>query len=230
MHFFAFAASTSSEPSFFELLWQEFRNAYVINEVYYEHLGIEGSDLFQIKLLLLGLFLGLSIASFSVVYDKRVLGNAVRTLLKKECLSPEKAQTLSELGYARNAIIRYSVRKSIALRRVVKCVEEEKFLAEQEKLRKEHEEKRKTDKSIGRFREVAYVFDLENDHFYIPEKQKYVADIKFERKGNTWMGAILATVIMLVMYVALLLYLPEILDILNAYFANFQAQNPKNMI
>ncbi len=230
MRFFSFAAKAASEPSFFEQLWQEFLDAYVTNDAYYEYLGLEGSDLTQIKILLLGLFLGLAVAAFCIVYDKRVLGNMVRTILGLGCLSPEKAQTLGELGYARNSIVRYSVRKSVALRRVVRCVEEEKFMEEQKKLREEHEQKRKADKSIGHFQEVSYAFDLEHDHFYIPEELKYTADIKFEKKGNTWLGAIVFTVIVLVLYVALLIYLPEILDVLNAFAANFQSKGPKNIV
>ena len=230
MRFDTIATQEAREPSLLVQLWQEFIATYVTNDAYYENLGLEGSSLVQIKILLLGMFLGLAVAAFCIVYDKRVLGNMVRTILGFGCLSPEKAQTLSELGYARNSIVRYSVRKSVALRRVVRCVEEEAFLAEQKRLFEEHEEKRKTDKSIGHFREAAYVFDLENDHFYIPEELKYTADIKFEKKGNTWLGAIIFTVVVLVLYVLLLLYFDEILKILDAFFANFGSRGSKNVI
>ena len=230
MRFLSFAASAGEEAPFLVQLWRDFIDVYVTNEPYYEHLGIEGKDLFEIKILILGLFIGLAIAGFAAVWDKRVLGNMVRTLLSRGALDPEGAKTLTELGLARNTTVRHSVRKSVSLRRVVKCVEEEKFLAEQEARRIEHEEKRKSDKSLGRFREVDYVFDLENDHFYIPEEQKYVAEIKFEKKGTTWLGAILFAVIMLVVYIVLLIALPEMLDIINDFAANFGPRAPKNIV
>ena len=212
MRFLTFAATaTGEEAPLIVQLWRDFLDVYVLNEPYYEYLGFEGKDLFNIKLLILGLFLGLAIAGFGAVYDKRVLGEMVRSLLNRGCLSPEEGRTLADLGLARKSIVRYSVRKSVNLRRVVKCVEEEQFLAEQEKRRAEHEEKRKSDKSIGRFREINYVFDLENDHFYIPEKMKYVAELKFEKKGSTWLGAILFLILMLVAYVVLLIALPHLL-------------------
>ena len=222
--------SATAEEPFVVQLWNDFIDTFVINDVYYPYLGLEGSDMFQIKLLILGLFIGLAIAAFGGVYDKRVLGNMVRSLLGRGCLSPENAQTLAQLGYARNSIVRHSVRKSVSLRRVVRCVGEEKFLAEQEQKRLAHEEKRKTDKSIGRFREVGYTFDLENDRFYIPEEMKYMADVKFEKKGSTWLGAILFAVIMLVVYVILLINLPGILEILNDFAANFAPTGPKNIV
>jgi len=230
MRFLSFAASAGEEAPFLVQLWRDFIDVYVTNEPYYEHLGIEGKDLFEIKILILGLFIGLAIAGFGAVWDKRVLGNMVRTLLSRGCLDAENARTLTDLGLARNSTVRHSVRKSVSLRRVVKCVEEEKFLAEQEARRIEHEEKRKSDKSLGRFREVNYVFDLENDHFYIPEDQKYVAEIKFEKKGTTWLGAILFFVIMLVVYVILLIALPNMLEIINDFAANFGPRSPKNIV
>lgn len=230
MRFMSFAAKAAQEPSLLVQLWREFLDTYVLNEAYYEHLGIAGNRLFEIKLLIFGLVIGLSLAGFGAVWDKRVLGNMVRTLLARGCIDPENARTLADLGLARNSTVRHSVRKSVNLRRVVKCVEEEKFLAEQEARRVEHEEKRKADKSIGRFREVDYVFDLENDHFYIPEPQRYVAEIKFDKKGTTWLGAILFAVIMLVVYVILLINLPDILEILNDFSANYGTSGPKNIV
>lgn len=227
---FWITAANAAEPSIWQELWQDFLDIYVTNDVYYEYLGLEGKDMFQVKLLILGFFVGLSVACFAAVWDKRVLGNAVRTILARGCLTPETAETLSQLGYARSTIVRHSVRKSVTLRRVVRCVEEEQFLARQEARRLEHEEKRKTDKSLGRFRETAYVFDLENDHFYIPEEMKYMADIKFDKKGSSLLVAILFTVIMLIAYVVLLVYLPEILDILNDFAANFQPAARKDIV
>ena len=230
MPIFPFALS-AAEPSFLVQLWNDFIATFVTNEVYYPYLGLEGgSSLFSVKLMILGLFVGLSLASFGALYDKRVLGDAVRAILRKEAYEPETAVTLADLGYARNSIVRHSVRKSTTLRRVVRCVEEEKFLAEQEARRAEHEEKRKTDKSLGRFRELEYTFDLEHDHFYIPEKIRYTADVKFEKKGSSWIGAIVFTLVMLVGYVVLLVYLNDILDILNAFASNFEPTGPKNMI
>ena len=231
MHIIPYALGAAAEKSFLAQLWSDFIESFVTNEVYYPYLGLEGgSSLFSVKLMILGLFVGLSLASFGALYDKRVLGETVRAILRKEAYTPETAVTLSEIGYERNSIVRHSVRKSVTLRRVVHCVEEEKFLAEQELRRAEHEEKRKTDKSLGRFRELAYTFDLETDHFYIPEEIRYTADVKFEKKGSSWIGAIVFTLVMLVGYVVLLVYLPDILEILNDFAANFSPTGPKNMI
>lgn len=221
MRIFSFAASNAEEMPLIVELWLHFYDNYVVNLGYYEHLGLETQDLINFKIMLLGLFIGLAVASFGIVYDKRVLGDAVRKLLREECLSPESAKTLVELGYGRSATVRHSVRKSVSLRRVVKCREEEEFLRAQEEQRLAHEEARKTDRSLGRFREVDYVFDLENDHFYIPEELKYTADIKFEKKGNSWFFSILFVVILAILYVVLLVFLPDMLQIIDDFVGGF---------
>ena len=230
MRFLAIAASAAKEPTLLQELWREFIQTYFTGDAYYPNLRMGYSEVLQLKLILLGLCVGLAVAAFGAVYDKRVLGHMVRTLLRKDCLSPEQGKTLADLGYARNSIVRHSVKRSISLRRVVRCVEEEQFLAEQERRRIEHEEQRKTDKSIGRFREMPYSFDLENDHFYIPEDMKYMAEIKFEKKGNTWFGAAFFAVILLIGYVVLLVNLPNLLEILNDVAATLDPNSPKNIV
>ena len=218
--FFQKSLSSESVPLIQEL-WEHFYDNYFNNNMYYEYLDMDQTDLVWLKTLILGLFVGLSIASFATLYDKRTLGNMVRRLIATDCLSPEKAQTLEQLGYARSSIARHAVRKSVSLRRVVRCREEEEFLAEQEQRRTEHEEKRKLDRSLPRFRDAEYRFDLEHDHFYIPEDMKYMADVKFERKGTTLFAAILFTVLLAIGYVILLVNLPSILDILNDFVGGF---------
>ena len=224
MRFFVLAAAEKNVPLIVEL-WQHFYENYIVNSGYYEYLGMETQDLINFKLMILGLFIGLAIASFGIVYDKRVLGDVVRKLLHKEVLSPESAKTLAELGYGRSSAVRHSVRKSVSLRRVVKCREEEEFYRVQEQKRLEHEEMRKNDRSLGRFREMTYEFDLEQDHFYIPEEMKYMADVKFEKKGNSFFFAFFLVAMLAVMYVAFLVFLPDMLEIVNDYIGSFSYQS-----
>lgn len=54
-------------------------------------------------------------------------------------------------------------------------------------------------------------------HFYIPEDMKYTADIKFEKKGTTLLGAILFVVIMAIAFVVLIVSLPGIFTVLDDF-------------
>ena len=130
----------------------------------------------------------------------------------------EDAITLSELGYKKNFLIRSMFRDSHSLRRVVKCVEEEDFYAEQNAARIEYDKKREAGEKRPRFREEIYRVDIENDHFYIPEELEITAVTKFRKKGSTWISMIISIVILTVAFFAILLFLPWFLGEVNDAF------------
>ena len=213
---FRLAANEEDMPLIQEL-WQYFYNTYYQNDVYYGNLNLDTGDMIMIKNILLGLFIGLSLAAFATVFNKRVLGNFVRKLLADEVLCAENAKTLAELGYDKKYAIRSAVGHSTNLRRVVKCREEEIYNAEIEEKRLSYEEQRKPDRSLRRFRSEPFHVDPLKHHFYIPEDMKYTADIKFEKKGTTLLGAILFVVIMAIAFVVLIVSLPGIFTVLDDF-------------
>ena len=77
-------AVKAEEQSLFSELWEYFYNTYIDPSEYYENLNITSSDLLFIRLLILGLCVGLSLAAFGAVFNKRVLGGIVRKILKAE--------------------------------------------------------------------------------------------------------------------------------------------------
>jgi hypothetical protein len=153
-------------------------------------------------------------------YNRQIVGGAVRRMLEKKVHSREEAITLSELGYKKNFLMRSLFRDSNSLRRVVKCVEEEKFYVEQNELRAEYEKKREAGENLPRFREEIYRVDIENDHFYIPEEQEIAATTKFRKKGSTWVSMIISVILLTVAFFALLLFLPWFLGQLDGAFGN----------
>ena len=138
-------------------------------------------------------------------------------MTKNKSLShaPESALTLEELGLVDKPFVHFAVKKSTSLRRVVKCREELAFDEAQAQARKEHEARRATDKSIGRFKETEFSMNTYADAYFIPEKMKYTADIKFEKKGSTWFGAIIFAIIMIVAFIVAMVMLPRLLSLLN---------------
>jgi hypothetical protein len=65
--------------------------------------------------------------------------------------------------------------------------------------------------------------DPDAHHFYIPEDMKYMADVKFEGKGNTWRSAIAFAILMIVLMLVLLGFLPYILSLLNDFVGMLRA-------
>ena len=208
------ALSVETDSSFWRDLW----NAAFADETTYEYLEKGAVSLTSLRMLIVGIFIGLALACFAAVFNKRVLGDFVRKVLREEALSPETAKTLSELGYERKLCIRNSVRRGVNLRRVVRCREEEAYLLELEQKEAEYAEKRKENPKLPKFKAEPFRVNADEHHFYIPEEMKYMADIKFEKKGSTWLGAIVFVIILLILTVVLVLALPYNLTVLNDWF------------
>ena len=213
------------ETNFFEDIWNYLYDAYFNIGDGYTNLGTEASPLITVGAVVFGLYIGIMIACVVMVYNRQVVGGAVRRMLEKKIHSKEDAVTLSELGYKKNFIMRSMFRDSNSLRRVVKCVEEEAFYAEQNKARTEYDKKREAGEKLPRFREEIYRVDIENDHFYIPQDLELTATTKFRKKGSTWVSMVISIIVLTVAFFVLLLFLPWFLGQLDGAFGNIKGGN-----
>ena len=202
-------------------LWDELWNNLSSGE--YENLSTGTGTLLSLKTIIIGLFVGISVALFVAVFSKRILGGFVRHLLKEECLSPETGKTLPELGLADKLWLRRAVKNNVSLRRVIRCREEEEYYTAQY-----GEEAQNVPRP--RYGANAFHIDPDEHHFYIPEDMKYMADIKFEKKGNTWGGAIFLVIVLMIAMFILLLTLPYVLNILNDFAGIFRPSESKNIL
>ena len=164
--------------------------------------------LFSVPLIVIGVFLGIAIALFVTVFNKRILGEMVRKLLSEESLSSESAKTLDELGLANHFLLRHAVKGNVSLRRVVYCREEEEFLQKQE-------EERQNAPSPKKFRAKPFRVDPKAHHFYIPEDQKDTAAAKFDKKGTSYVALGISLLLLLVLMIALLFALPKLMEWLD---------------
>lgn len=206
-----------------------FFETYMRPDQVYENLNLEPSSLLTLSIIILGMCLGCILAGFGAVFNKQVLGKPVRKLLSLEALSPETAVTLEQMGMELSLFTRLAVKKSVSLKRVIKCVEEERFEREAQKTREEYDERRKKDRSLKKFKEVPFNTDILACHFYIPEAMRYSAEFKFEKKGSTWLGAVIFTFVMIAVAIAILVFLPDILELLNDFVGSFQ-RSPSNIL
>lgn len=214
MNFF-FALSAQSDTSFLEDVWNYLYDVYLRSDGNYQNLGLEKIPLFSIRLTVLGIFIGMIIACIAMAYHKKVLGDIVRTLIAKECLSPESAMNADELGYKKNFLVKNALERSTSLRSIVKCADEEEFLAAQAEEKTLYEQKREEDPSLPKFKERQFMISASEDRFYIPEDKKIRAEIKFEKKGSGWLATTLSVVLVALLFFAVLLVLPQILTYID---------------
>ena len=218
MNNFIFSLSASGK-SFIEELWDYFVENYFENEVYYENLGFSTSSL---PFILLGIFGGVIAAALLVMYDNRAVGSYVRKMVHEGAVGKNNAVTLYHLGTNMRSSFARATRRSVGLRRVVKCIEEEEYNSEMQKSRAEYEKKREEDSSLSPFSAVEYKFNGE-EHYYIPEDMRISAEIKFANRGMKLWGYLLVIIGSVVGFFALMLLLPYILKLLDQMIGSFKS-------
>ena len=201
-------------------LWDYFNETYFSPEMpYLENFSFGTGTLISLQTIILGLTVGIIIAAGSSIYSKRYIGDFVRKVIYEECFDAERAKTLYDLGYLKSPGVRNAIKSYGTLSRWIRCVEEDEYLAEMEKKRAEFDELHKDDKKPPKFEYPEFKRDLNTMHFYILEKNKYAAEVKFEKKGASW-GAFFLTAILAIILCAFVCYmLPDILKMVDNFIS-----------
>ncbi len=80
----------------------------------------------EIAILVISLFIGVFIASLAALYNKRVLGDIVRKLIKAKAFSVATALTVSEMGYSsKNPLILFALRNKSTFTKTVHRTKED---------------------------------------------------------------------------------------------------------
>jgi hypothetical protein len=208
-----FLYSSTGEPSLLQELWEYFEGKYFsVDAGRYEHLNIGSGGIVTLQRIVLGLFGGVILAAIFACYDKNRLGAFVRKLVKEQCLWPDKAQTLYELGFLRNGGVKASLRSPNKLGKIVHCVEKEAYEKQVEEARAAFVEKHGSDKD---FYMPAYRIDFENDHFYIPDEEHYRAEVRYEETGSGWRAMILVIIASIIGAALVCFLLPDMLQLVD---------------
>ena len=204
---------SSGEPSLLEELWEYFEGKYFsVDTGRYEHIQIGTGSLVTLQKVVLGLFIGIIIAAAIACYDKTRLGAFVRKIVSEQCLWPNKAQTLGELGFLRNGGVKASLRSPNKLGRVVKCVEKEAYEAQVELDRQAYVAEHGSEEGFFR---PDYRLNFETDHFYIPDEEHYRAEVRFDEKGSGWRAFLLVVILSVVGAAFVCFLLPDMLQLVD---------------
>ncbi len=213
LNFMETATAGEGEPSLWEELWNFIvENYFTVETGRYENISVGTSALVNLQTLVWGVCIGIVVAAAIAFYDKNRLGAFVRQIGRKQCLWPDKAMTLAELGFARNGSVKQSLRSRHKLGRIVRCVERDKYNEQVEAARADYIEKNGSDKD---FFMPAYRINFEEDHFYIPDEEHYRAEVRYDNKGSGWRAFLLVVLVAIVLAVGLCFLLPEMLQLVD---------------
>ena len=90
----------------------------------YENLNFTGT-VTTLLMLVGGVCLGVLLASFVIVFERRVVGRFVRTLLAREAKDAETALSLADLGLERNGFIKRELSRVSVSRKLISVVRED---------------------------------------------------------------------------------------------------------
>lgn len=180
---------------------------FTINYGEYSNLGLDPLNQggVSVEVIIIFAMLGMIAACFMGAFNKDTLGGFIRTLLRNDCLSPESAKTLGELGYLKNTAVRSSL-KSGYLSKFVHCVEDEQGIL------KSSENK-----------DGAVLFN--DAHFYIPETDKYKVEVRFEGKKTHPFTYVIMVIAAIAITVFLIGVLPDILAFLDGLVGSMKSDS-----
>ncbi len=228
-NFFPVIFKLNDEQSLISELFEYFKDKYFTPQFGdYQNFSVGTDSGISLQTIVFGFFIGINLASLIMIFDRRVLGDFVRKLISDECLSPEKAKTLTELGYLKNSAIRSNLKSGVTLRRVIRCVEEDEYNKSLEAKRAEYDAESGKESPDGSgkkkrrpaFREVPFVIDFKTAHFYIPNDLKYTAEIKFEKKGTNWLSFFAVLVISFAIMLIVIQFTPDLLQMLDNFLTS----------
>lgn len=184
----------------------------------YSNLSVTSISLSRIRVAVIAAFIGIIIAVYYSLFNRKVFGNFIHSLGGENCFSEEKAKTLSELGYYQNPAVRSAIRGGNVYKGILRCVEQDRHNAETERRRGEYEAAAaRSGENCKPFKAIKYSFDFEKDHFYIPEDKAFTAETKFKKKHGSVVSAILITIVSVILLWAALKLLPELIQLADNF-------------
>lgn len=205
---------TEEEDTWFKIL----NDMFSLEMGQYENLGFGDFAFNNLRGILFGMVLGIIFASYLVIFNRRVHGDFIRSLINEDCSTPAKAKTLAELGYLKNSAVRGALRSGNTYRGIVRCVEAEEYYTAREQARGEYEARvAASGEKAPAFSSPEYHHDFAQSRFYIPEDIHFTATRRFEKKGTGIFTAVAITVVSIILFWAVLKFLPDIMQ----YIDNF---------
>ena len=196
----------------------------ILNDIFsiemgqYENLGFGDFAFNNLRGIILGMVLGIIFASYLVIFNRRVHGDFIRSLINDDCSTPAKAKTLAEIGYLKNAAVRSALRTGNTYRGIVRCVEAEEYYTAREQARGEYEARvAASGEKAPAFSSPEYRHDFAVSRFYIPEDIHFTATRRFEKKGTGILSATAITVVSILLFWAILKLLPDVLQYINNF-------------
>ena len=184
----------------------------------YKNLNVTDVTLERLRMVLIAFFIAVCVASYYSLLNRGIFGDFIKKLYRDDAFTPEKAETLAEAGYLKNAAIRAAIRGGRVYRGILRCPGQDEHNISVERQRSAYNAKASASGGKAEpFKAAKYRFDFEKDRFYIPENEYIAAEARFVRRRGTALTAVIVTVVSFAILVLLLKYLPELVHLMDNF-------------
>ena len=203
------------------LLKNIYNNYFSLNLKSYDKIGVD----LEINKVLLFVFIGLCIATVIISINQMNTSLLLKKLLRLEAFSESKARTLGQLGLDQNFVIKGLLSKTSG--RLISIIT---FVGFQRPSYEDYVNYEKTKKSL-KFKPAeakkdfdlttapSLTPDLKTAAIYISENNVDAAEELYKRNSTSILKTVLACLLILVAYVAIMLLMPSILSLVNSIIA-----------
>ena len=214
----AVLSSSDENPTLIRELWDYFMNKYFtarFEDYNYQHISFRAEGFFSVQNIILAATVAIIVAAGIAMFQKRTLGDLVRALDREDANEPGRAMTLEQLGLIRNTAIKADLRHGTALRRVVRCAEEEAYVAAQAEKKATFEA---DPANAGKtWKDIPYTYDFYSDHFYVPSELMFGATVHFDQKGTNPLVFVFTVIGCIVLASVACYLLPEMLQLADNF-------------
>lgn len=170
------------------------------------------SPLFTMETVIWGVVIGVCVGAVWSVLTRRTYGTFVKRLHTAGAAAPEKAVTLAELKMEKNPILKLALREGKPLRKYALCENPDDCVIR----RPAPTGIAKTVRRVFSMEESRPpVTDLSRARFYMPDEQRYEAEVRYDKKGTDLAGLIVSVVLLIALGFAVQWILPELLAFLD---------------
>ena len=210
----------SVQTPLYELVWNHIYDNFIDTEGSYQNVNVNG--FISVQTIILGVLIVLAIAAIVLYATRIAYGKLVKKLVAEGCLSRESAKTFPELDIADKMFLRFAIKHSASLRRVVFCAEEEDHFEDADIRSAEYAKMREENPALPKkFVPKDFKIDPDKHRFYIPEDRKWAAESQFELKKNAYLKLALVVLISLAVIVCFIVFCPEIMGWINELAGKF---------
>ncbi len=155
-----------------------------------------------LKIIVLGICIGIVVGTVAAVVYKTITHSFIRTLVKNEIHTPEKAKRIDDLDFIGKLYIKNELKYSYkTMRRYVICANEEDFI-----------KKKETEKDSS-FKKLP----VDQGLFYLPEEKKIEAELRFSEVRNPVGSIVITTALAGAAAYFALFAAPELLQMLDNF-------------